>query len=129
MAWVMARMCASVKVARSDDPRWPLVPKLTIWVGSRRSGLRSKYSVSSRATSTSISFGAGLPASGEIVTRPFDSPAIRLSAPLLRLHVSCGRAIGEHHSLVPADASGGNGGIAFEQTRQHRNLITAGHQP
>ena len=50
----------------SGEPRCPLVPKLTRWLGSLRSGRRSKYSRSSRATSTSISFGAGLPASGEI---------------------------------------------------------------
>ena len=29
IAWVMARMCASVKVPSSEVPRWPLVPKLT----------------------------------------------------------------------------------------------------
>src|SRR5664280_3537077 len=120
-------MCASVKVAWSEDPRWPLVPKLTIWVASLRSGLRAKYSASSRATSTSISFGAGLPARGEIVTRAFDSSAIGLL--VFRRNVSCGCAIGEYHRLVATDASGGNGGVGFEQTRQHRNLITAGHQP
>src|ERR1039458_2649105 len=169
----MARMCASVKVACSGEPRCPLVPKLTIWVGSLRSGLPSKYSRSSRATSTSISFGACLPARGEIVTCPFDSPAIesllhiidygsamsatrqtieqpivcsiirqatgirRTASPsqiltelsLLRLNVTCGRAIGEHHSLVPADPSRGNGRVAFEQTRQHRNLLDPCHQP
>ena len=71
MAWVMARMWASVNVPCSGVPRWPLVPKLTSWLGSPRSGLRSKYSRSSRARSTSISFGAGLPASGEIATWVF----------------------------------------------------------
>ena len=29
----MARMCASVNVPRSDEPRCPLVPKLTSWFG------------------------------------------------------------------------------------------------
>src|ERR1017187_5406297 len=48
---------------------------------------------------------------------------------LLRLNVSCGRPIGEHHSLVPADPSRGNGRVAFEQTRQHRNLLDPCHQP
>src|SRR5208337_937498 len=62
----MARMCASVNVPWSGDPRCPLVPKLTNWLGSCRSGWRSKNSFSRRATSISISFGAGLPASGEI---------------------------------------------------------------
>src|ERR1039458_3262823 len=121
-------MCASVKVPTSEDPRWPLVPKLTTWVGSLTSGLRSKYSRSSRATSTSISFGAGLPASGEIVTRAVDSSAIGLCCPRLRFRVRRGRLIGEHHSLVATDASGGNGGVAIEQTPQHRNLIISGHQ-
>src|SRR5580704_9616497 len=60
-------MWASVNVPCSDEPRCPLVPKLTNWLGSLRSGRRSKYSRSSRATSTSSSFGAGLPARGEIV--------------------------------------------------------------
>jgi len=50
------------------EPRCPLVPKLTRWLGSSRSGRRSKYSLSKRATSTSMSLGAGLPASGEINT-------------------------------------------------------------
>ena len=55
-----------MKLPLSDEPRCPLVPKLTRWLGSLMSGLRSKYSRSSRAKSTSNSFGAGLPASGEI---------------------------------------------------------------
>jgi len=42
-------------------------PKLTSWFASVRPGRRSKYSRSSRAGSISISFGAGLPASGEMV--------------------------------------------------------------
>src|SRR5271166_2463628 len=67
MAWVMARMWASVNDPRSGEPRCPLVPKLTSWPGSSRSGLRLKYSRSSRAGSISISFGAGLPAKGEMV--------------------------------------------------------------
>ena len=29
MAWVVARMWASLKLSRRADPRWPLVPKLT----------------------------------------------------------------------------------------------------
>src|SRR5215471_7158341 len=66
MAWVMARIWASVKVPENGDPLWPLVPNLTIWLGSNRSGRRSKYSRSSLAESISIPFGAGLPASGEI---------------------------------------------------------------
>jgi hypothetical protein len=45
----------------------PLVPKLTRCSGLSRSGRRSIYSPSSRARSTSISLGAGLPASGEMV--------------------------------------------------------------
>jgi hypothetical protein len=37
----MAAMCASLNEPRSDEPRWPLVPKLTICVASSISGLRS----------------------------------------------------------------------------------------
>src|SRR5262245_58076377 len=66
MAWVMARMCASVNVPLSGVPLCPLVPKLTNWLGSPTSGRRSKYSRSRRARSTSISFGAGCPARVEI---------------------------------------------------------------
>ena len=40
IAWVIARMCASLNDARSGEPRWPLVPKLTLCVGSAASGLR-----------------------------------------------------------------------------------------
>src|SRR5215467_274073 len=61
----MARTCASVKVPSRDVPRWPLVPNATNWLGSSRSGLRPKYSLSNLASSTSISRGAGLPARGE----------------------------------------------------------------
>ena len=39
MAWVMARICASVNVAFALVPRCPLVPKLTSWLGSARIGL------------------------------------------------------------------------------------------
>src|SRR5215471_7564347 len=67
MAWVIAKMWASVKVPENGDPLWPLVPNFTIWLGSNRSGRRSKYSRSSRATSIRISLGAGLPASGEML--------------------------------------------------------------
>src|SRR5215467_1717821 len=67
MAWVIARMWASENDPRSGDPRCPLVPKLTNWFGSSRSGRRSKYSRSSWTGSISISFGAGLPASGDMV--------------------------------------------------------------
>src|SRR5262245_44184822 len=65
IAWVMARMCASLKEPRSEEPRCPLVPKLARCAGSPGSGARPKYSRSRRARSTSISFGAGFPASGE----------------------------------------------------------------
>src|ERR1700693_755995 len=63
----MARTCASVKVPFRDVPRWPLVPNPTNWLASSRSGLRSKYSFSNLARSTSISLGAGFPANGEIL--------------------------------------------------------------
>src|SRR5262245_44431359 len=66
MAWVMARVCASVNVPRRGVPRWPLVPDAPRWLGSARSGPRSKYSRSSRAGSISRSLGAGLPARGDI---------------------------------------------------------------
>src|SRR5215475_7487175 len=67
MAWVIARICASVNEPWNGDPRCPLVPKLTRWAGSSASGRHAKYSRSSRDRSTSISLGAGLPASGDIV--------------------------------------------------------------
>src|SRR5271169_3539821 len=124
----MARMCASVKVPCSDEPRCPLVPKLTSWLGSFRSGLRSKYSRSRRATSTSISFGASLPARGEILTCPLESPAIRLRGPVLRRHVGCRRLIGQHHSLFTTDTSGGNGFVSFQQPGQHHNFLATRHQ-
>jgi len=41
MAWVMAAMWASLNEPRSGDPRWPLVPNRTSWLGSPGSGLRS----------------------------------------------------------------------------------------
>jgi hypothetical protein len=49
MACVMARICASVNEPRSDEPRCPLVPKLTRCSGSPRSGRWRKYSRSRRA--------------------------------------------------------------------------------
>ena len=41
IACVTAAMWASVNEPRSDEPRCPLVPKLTSWVGSSGSGVRS----------------------------------------------------------------------------------------
>src|SRR5690242_4302523 len=67
MAWVIARIWASVNEPLSEEPRCPLVPKLTRCPGSSRSGPRSKYSRSRRPRSTRKSLGAGLPASGEMV--------------------------------------------------------------
>src|SRR5436309_15466734 len=67
IACVMARMWASVNVPWEGVPRCPLVPKLTSWLGSLRSGWRSKYCFSSRAGSINISRGAGLPARGDTV--------------------------------------------------------------
>src|SRR5271166_3872224 len=82
MAWVMARIWASVNEPRSDEPRCPLVPKLTRCSGSPRSGWRSKYSRSRRAGSTSISLRAGLPARGEMVMhRSFSWHRTRLRSP------------------------------------------------
>ena len=40
-AWVMARTCASLNDPRSDEPRWPLVPKLTRCAASAGSGCRT----------------------------------------------------------------------------------------
>src|SRR6516225_11465713 len=60
-------MCASVNDPCSGEPRCPLVPKLTSWFASSRSGRRAKYSRSSRDGSISNSLGAGLPASGDMV--------------------------------------------------------------
>src|SRR5262245_50431192 len=91
MACVMARMWASVNVPCSDEPRWPLVPKLTNWLGSLGSGRRSKYSRSSRARSTRSCIGAGWPARGEIgmghaLSGPVDDLAAAASrSPLLRI--------------------------------------------
>ena len=41
IAWVIARMCCSLKLVLSDEPRWPDVPKATRWSGSETSGSRS----------------------------------------------------------------------------------------
>src|SRR5262249_26313879 len=76
MAWVMARMWASVNVPLSGVPRCPLVPKLTNWFGSPTSGRRSKYSFSSRVKSTNISLGAGCPARGGIAMMDFPSQVL-----------------------------------------------------
>ena len=63
-----------MNVPFKDVPRWPLVPNATNWLASSRSGVRSKYSFSNLARSTSISLGAGFPASGEIL-HPLNSVA------------------------------------------------------
>ena len=41
-ACVIASTCASLNEQASEDPRWPLVPKLTRWLGSAGSGLSWK---------------------------------------------------------------------------------------
>ena len=41
IACVMARMCASLNEPRSEEPRWPLVPKATRCAGSPVSGAAS----------------------------------------------------------------------------------------
>src|SRR5512139_5087 len=64
IAWVIASTCASLKVPLSDEPRWPLVPKLTRCAGSPGSGTRARYSWRSLPISASRSVGAGWPASG-----------------------------------------------------------------
>ena len=51
IAWVIARMCVSLKAVSSDEPRWPLVPKATRWAGIETSGTRSKYACTSSCTS------------------------------------------------------------------------------
>ncbi len=76
-------MCAYVKLPCSEEPRWPLVPKITACVGSLRSGRRSKYSRSSRAVSISISFGAGCPAKGEMLGPGRGTPALVMNFMLL----------------------------------------------
>ena len=38
IACVIASTCASLNVRASDDPRWPLVPKLTRSAGAALSG-------------------------------------------------------------------------------------------
>jgi len=38
MAWLMARMCPSLKALVKDEPRWPEVPKATRWDGIDGSG-------------------------------------------------------------------------------------------
>ena len=42
IAWVVARMWASLKERPSADPRWPLVPKATCWATSAGSGSSAK---------------------------------------------------------------------------------------
>src|SRR6516162_3063781 len=92
MAWVMARIWASVNVARSGEPRWPLVPKLTNWVRSFKSGARAWYSSSSRVTSTSSFFGAGWPARGDTVERtPTALDMVPLSRCPRRIRLRCDR--------------------------------------
>src|ERR1700730_11139430 len=78
-------MWASVNDPWKGEPRCPLVPKLTRWAGSLRSGRHSKYSRSRRDRSTSISFGAGLPASGEIAIRVVLPSGPSAAAPVLEL--------------------------------------------
>jgi hypothetical protein len=41
MAWVIAAMWAALNEPWSGEPLCPLVPKLTSWVGSPKSGFRS----------------------------------------------------------------------------------------
>src|ERR1700736_1543375 len=77
-------MWASVNDRRNGDPRCPLVPKLTRCAGSSTPGSQSKSSRSSRDRSTSISFGAGLPASGEIAIRVVLPSAPSAAAPVLK---------------------------------------------
>ena len=38
MAWVMARMWASLKAVSSEEPRCPEVPKATRWAATAGSG-------------------------------------------------------------------------------------------
>ena len=68
---MIATMCASVNEPRNGEPRWPLVPKLTSWFGFIRVRLALVIRLLEPAESTRIAFGAGLPASGEIVVRSF----------------------------------------------------------
>lgn len=65
MARLMARMWASVNTPFNAEPRWTLVPELTIWFASSRSRCRSKWSCSGLTGSINVSLQAGLPASGE----------------------------------------------------------------
>ena len=76
MAWAIAAMWASVNEPVRGEPRWPLVPKLTSCAGSTGSGTRWWYSRTRRPGSTSISGGAGWPASGETITASMVMPAI-----------------------------------------------------
>ncbi len=76
---VVARMWSSLKLAASDEPRWPLVPNATRWPGSSGSGCTVKYAVTSFATSTRSAEVAGCPARGSLM------------APILALHPAwCG---------------------------------------
>ena len=74
IAWLMARMCASLKALLKAEPRCPEVPKATRCDGTAGSGRPEKYAVTNRGTLTSMDAGAVLPASG------LTSAAISLSA-------------------------------------------------
>src|SRR6478735_10961569 len=64
MAWLMARICCSLKEFLREDPRWPDVPKATWCAWLSGSGSCVKYAVTRRGRFCSSSLGAGLPASG-----------------------------------------------------------------
>ncbi len=58
----IARICASLNALSNADPRWPEVPNATRCAATAGSGVRAKYAVTSRGTSTSIDGSTGLPA-------------------------------------------------------------------
>src|SRR5262245_53156441 len=100
-------MCASLNAPLSDEPRWPLVPKLTFCAGSSTFGRRSKYACSSAAVSARRLFGAGFPASGEMVTicRCAKSRSSRpgLVVPQLECRFGAVVIVGEHAHAAGAE--------------------------
>ena len=71
-ARAMARMCASLNVPSTADPRCPEVPKAIRSRGSIGSGRRMVKAERSASTSVKRSSGTGRPASGSgVMVRPF----------------------------------------------------------
>src|SRR5882757_10232975 len=67
IAWVIARMCHSLKDRSKDEPRCPDVPKATRCSGTLGSGFSAKYAAINFCTSTRSAAVASCPALGLIL--------------------------------------------------------------